>query len=356
MKKSLPVSTGSTIHGFKIEESLGFVSSHVIAATNIFSDLFASFSDIFGGRSETYKKQLTAIKKEAIQELMDEAIAIGGDGIVAMSIDLDEVSGGGKSMFMITATGTAVRIDQSQRPVVSQDRNIKELSESKLNELIVKERIIVAAKLLKLEFNETNMKDIIQYNIFEVRDYISSLIARCVKSGYWGNDSRLENEKKQCYTYFSNMPPALAIDSLYAYLGKDDFVSIAFLHIIKECKLFDYEKVIELLQSDQLECKRLAIQIIHYPKSSYKREDIGMLNQLAEAVKLNITPISKVYRVKKIMGSKMVWKCECSRENEADTELCQCGLNKLGFQQKEIGEVFTLIRERIKALETAFAD
>jgi uncharacterized protein YbjQ (UPF0145 family) len=51
MKKSLPVSTANTIHGVVIEEIFGFVSSHVIAATNIFSDVFAVFSDIFGGRS-----------------------------------------------------------------------------------------------------------------------------------------------------------------------------------------------------------------------------------------------------------------------------------------------------------------
>jgi uncharacterized protein YbjQ (UPF0145 family) len=41
----LPISTASTIHGFTIENTIGFVSSHVIAGTNIFSGVFAIFSD-----------------------------------------------------------------------------------------------------------------------------------------------------------------------------------------------------------------------------------------------------------------------------------------------------------------------
>lgn len=127
MKKRLPVSTASTIHGVNIEESLGFVSSHVIAGTNLFSDIFAVFSDLFGGRSQTYKKQLTSIKNEAVEELMDEAIKVGGNAIVGMSIDLDEISGSGKSMFMITATGTAVRTDNSKLKLSSTRSNTNQI-------------------------------------------------------------------------------------------------------------------------------------------------------------------------------------------------------------------------------------
>ncbi|MFT6909778.1 MAG: hypothetical protein ACJAS1_006505, partial [Oleiphilaceae bacterium] len=153
MNKSLPVSTGSNIHGVDINETIGFVSSHVIAATNIFSDIFASFSDIFGGRSQTYKKQLTAIKNEAVQELMNEAAKVGGNAIVAMSIDLDEVSGSGKSMFMITATGTAVKISapaQSQKTV----ENTSSIDASELDDLVFKQHIISLASTNELEFTE----------------------------------------------------------------------------------------------------------------------------------------------------------------------------------------------------------
>jgi hypothetical protein len=108
------------------------------------------------------------------------------------------------------------------------------------------------------------------------------------------------------------------------------------------------------LESSQLKYRRLAIQIIPYHKASYKLEDIDMLNSLASAVELNVNPISKIYEVKKMIGTKMVWKCGCTRENEANIELCQCGLDICGFRQSKISDTLKLINERVKALESVF--
>jgi len=52
-----------------VKSYLDVVSSHVVAGTNIFSDIAASFSDVFGGRSKSYKRQLESIKEEAVSEL-----------------------------------------------------------------------------------------------------------------------------------------------------------------------------------------------------------------------------------------------------------------------------------------------
>ena len=41
-------------------------------------------------------------------ELKAKAKSFQADAIVGLHIDFDEVSGGGKSMFMVSASGTAV--------------------------------------------------------------------------------------------------------------------------------------------------------------------------------------------------------------------------------------------------------
>ena len=69
-------------------------------------------SDFFGGRSATYADQISRIKAQALTDLKYEAIELGANAVISVSIDVDEVSGGGKSMFMITAYGTAVTLDR----------------------------------------------------------------------------------------------------------------------------------------------------------------------------------------------------------------------------------------------------
>lgn len=44
-------------------------------------------------------------------ELKAKAKSFQADAIVGLHIDFDEVSGGGKSMFMVSASGTAVMIE-----------------------------------------------------------------------------------------------------------------------------------------------------------------------------------------------------------------------------------------------------
>ena len=168
MKNKIPVSTASTIHGVEIDKSIGFISTHVVAGTNIFSDMLASFSDVFGGRSESYKSQLTSIKNEAIEQLIDEATRLGGNGIVGMSIDLDEVSGNNKSMFMVTATGTAVKINNASISKKTTNNSLEnDITSSELNVLIAKAKIISAAKGKSLKFRDGEIKTIIENKIFK---------------------------------------------------------------------------------------------------------------------------------------------------------------------------------------------
>jgi len=354
MKKSLPVSTANTIHGVVIEESFGFVSSHVIAATNIFSDVFAAFSDIFGGRSQTYKKQLTAIKNEAVQELMDEAIKVGGNAIVGMSIDLDEVSGSGKSMFMITATGTAVKIDNSLLSQTTRS-NTDKIDFTELDDLIFRNKVISSAQELKLKLSEESMERIIENNIFEIRDFILGYILESIERDGLLHTQTNENLKALVTVYFSIMPHKLAVDSLYPNLGKNEHFTLFILDILKECYLFDSEKIIELLESGDLDKQKLAVEICNYGQSSYAIGDINKHKELIEKINVNIQPISKIYDVKKLYGSRKVWKCLCKKEIEEGTEYCpNCFSDIYGFERFQTKATKAKIRDRIEGLQSAF--
>ena len=111
MKSNIIVTTTNSIEGCCIKKYLKTICSNIVIGTNVFSDIAASFTDFFGGRSDTYRRKLDIIYDEALKELEQKAIKIGGNAIVGFRVDFTELSGKDKSMFLVSASGTACEID-----------------------------------------------------------------------------------------------------------------------------------------------------------------------------------------------------------------------------------------------------
>lgn len=101
------ITVTNNIEGCPIEKYIDTICTNVVVGTNIFSDFAASLTDFFGGFSGSYKNKLELIYNEATKELKNKAKNLGANAIVGFSIDFDEVSGSGKSMFMVSVSGTA---------------------------------------------------------------------------------------------------------------------------------------------------------------------------------------------------------------------------------------------------------
>lgn len=106
------VTTTNSVEGYSIRKYLGVVNANVVIGTNLFSDITASLTDVFGGRSGSYKSKLTTIYDEVMKELIGKAESYHADAIVGLHVDFDEISGGGKSMFMVSASGTAITLEK----------------------------------------------------------------------------------------------------------------------------------------------------------------------------------------------------------------------------------------------------
>jgi len=104
------VTTTTSLDGKKINEYLGLVSGEAILGANIFKDFFAGIRDIVGGRSAAYEQELRRAKQIALDEMVAEAEALGGNAVVAVDLDYETVGiGQGGNMLMVSASGTAVR-------------------------------------------------------------------------------------------------------------------------------------------------------------------------------------------------------------------------------------------------------
>ena len=102
--------TTNTIEGRQIHEYLGLVTGEAIMGANVFRDFMAGITDLIGGRSGTYESKLADARETALQELQDIAQQKGANAVVGIDIDY-EVLGANNGMLMVTATGTAVKIE-----------------------------------------------------------------------------------------------------------------------------------------------------------------------------------------------------------------------------------------------------
>lgn len=104
------VTTTPTIEGKQIKQYLGIVVGEAILGANLFKDLFASVRDIVGGRSAAYEKELGRARQIALQEVEEQAQALGGNAVVGVDLDY-EVLGQNNGMMMVSISGTAVVTD-----------------------------------------------------------------------------------------------------------------------------------------------------------------------------------------------------------------------------------------------------
>lgn len=112
MSLSKIILTTETAHNLPVTDRLGIVTAEVVIGMHVFKDIASVFRDVFGGRSQTMQKGLKEARTAALDELRAEAHALGADAVVGVDLDYSEISGGGKSMLFLVASGTAVRLGQ----------------------------------------------------------------------------------------------------------------------------------------------------------------------------------------------------------------------------------------------------
>lgn len=100
--------TTDTIEGRRVAQYVGIVSGDAIVGANMFRDLFARVRDVVGGRVGGYENALRGARQAAMDDMVEQARELGADAVVAIDLDYEVV---GNSMLMVSANGTAVRLD-----------------------------------------------------------------------------------------------------------------------------------------------------------------------------------------------------------------------------------------------------
>lgn len=100
------VTTTPSVEGKAITAYHGVVVGEAILGANVFRDIFASITDIVGGRSGAYEEELAKARQIALRELEDRAAASGGNAVVGVDLDYEVIN----NMLMVSASGTSVTV------------------------------------------------------------------------------------------------------------------------------------------------------------------------------------------------------------------------------------------------------
>ena len=344
--KDILVTTASSIDGHKINKHLSPISSHVVTGTNLFTDFFASFTDVFGGRSNTYQKQLSSIYNEAIEKLRFTAYEIGANCIIGLKVDLDEISGKGKSMFMVTAMGTAVIADINFVNEISFESKSKpeNVSVEDIEILQRKRSIIKQAEAGTLELDEEMWVFISTNKISEIFNFVFN---------------KYPDYKNQTITFLEAFPDDMKAHLVYSRImeEKNDHLLAKLCNYVDEFELLDFNRVVELFQIDDIKKQKIALKLLTFDKPYYNKDDIEILKSFIEIIK-NKFPLKGMPSTKKGMFStkeKEIWVCECKTSNEIGTNytLCKnCFKDIYGFTADEVTsiQVISILEEKINLI------
>jgi uncharacterized protein YbjQ (UPF0145 family) len=346
--KHIKVTTTSSLQNVEIEEYIEPITVSIVIGMNFFKDFLSGFRDIFGGKSNSYTKSLEKINQQAIYELKKRAHYLKANYVIGLTIENDEISAQGKSMLMVTAMGTAVKVAEQKNEIIN---NSTSIDLEAFEQLELKTKLLKSAKNNDLNLSDNNWSLIIENQISELSPF---LLNRLIEKPNTSNTT--ENLK----AFFENLDVELATTEIFEFIennGEKDLKPI--LSIIKELNLVDFDKNLSLLTSDDHNLNNIGALISGFHKKTYFKSDIKTIKETLNKLE-GIFPIKvEFYQTLDNLTRKdiEVWKCECGRENSIEREICKsCNKDIHGLKNSNIDlkNIKHSLKHRLEILEKNF--
>lgn len=313
------VTTTASIEGYRVVRHLGPVSVHMVAGTNLFSDFFASVTDIFGGMSGSYGRQLSNLYTRATKLLEEEARKRGANAVLGLSIDFDELSAQGKSMFMLNAVGTAVRVVEISRELSGSPEGVPADAVSRALRKRAFVRELAAGRVPAGD-------DLWEFAISERIEAFTRYVVGAV-AGAEGSPGGRYEELERARPFFMALGPELSSQRLFPYLSMTNKVPAnarnAATDLIRVLDLMDYRLLLELLDAPEVETARRGLQIATALRQDYCRSDVDSIRQVRERVATRFVKRWTPTKVKGMFGKEhSAWVCPCGGTPGAEDTYC----------------------------------
>lgn len=356
------ITTANYIPDITVLKTFNPIVVNLVLGTNIFSDLNASFTDFFGGRSNSYEKRLNNLFIEAKTNLIEQCNRLGGNAIIGFSVNYNELSGKDKGMLMISIYGTPILLNQ----VVTENTISNVISSELFDHSINSYRIINKYSNKPLNpINKIDFEFIKKSNISELEDLVFQLIT--------SDNLRIEDNgilslanKEEFIFYYSNLPIHIKTGLMYRRLleslslGNKNIVRL-YYNFIKTERNIDLDKIIEIVNNENfynsIQFYRLALE----SKENYSKDDINKYTLLKDYFTriLNCFDV-EIVTEKGFFGKNEKWICpDCSSKNDLEVKICTaCNfrLNVLPNSRLSPQDYLTELEIRIEVLKNIFKE
>ena len=102
------VVTTNDIAGYKVTRYLGVVRGITVRSRSIVGNVGASIQALFGGNISLYTSLCERARADAYELMMEHAVQMGANAVVAMRYDANEIAAG---ITEVLAYGTAVVVE-----------------------------------------------------------------------------------------------------------------------------------------------------------------------------------------------------------------------------------------------------
>lgn len=357
--KKLLITTTDNLDGYVITKYYNTITSNVVVGTNILSDFTASLTDFFGGRSSTYEKKIQLLHKSAIDKLAKEAELIGANAVLGLKIDIDEISGKGSQMFMITAYGTPVMTAENNQKSTTINDDIYDgqyIENKVLTQRILSIKPDAPNRFRKAYLDimlDTKFTDFIPYALDGIKYYTDANTRFNITPEE--ADKMIEIFK----TYFNIIDRDISSNALHNTLtttNSNEYFNII-INTIIENGFIDYAFIKTFLSSQDNDEAKFGLRLANANKSYYTNQDISLINEINELIKVRFQPVGKIGMKKKLLSSSEVeiWNCECGKVNDKEAIFCLgCGNNIYGFKENELkpSEVNRTLEQRLTVISS----
>lgn len=316
---SILFTTSDNFSKNEIVERFGLIDSTIVVGANIFRDVFASWRDVFGGETKGYRKDLEKMKNAALAELTKKAKNLGANAVISIKVDVDELSGQGKSMFMYNITGSAVLLEHDEQNTKTS------------NDVIIDSE----------EFNDTREKIVLTKKV-KSKPSINPYLQRISEGNLWNpelEDIFLEQFKSDLNSHNYKYLSELSTDSIVRLFENDlsDLNKMqyeALVNALENVGWFDFDKIMELLKSENEKCRFRTLRFCLFERKQYTIDEIEQFKLLISLLMNDFDDSLKVSQESKLFGSKEVSKCVvCDNDRLAgrDKYCPSCNANYFGF-------------------------
>ena len=104
------VVTTENVPGYRVRATLGQCFGVVVRSRGLGGNIMAGLRSLIGGEIKEYTQMLEEARRQALDRMVQNATAMGANGIVMMRFDSSDIGG---TMSEIVAYGTAVVLEQA---------------------------------------------------------------------------------------------------------------------------------------------------------------------------------------------------------------------------------------------------